>query len=248
MAVNDRNRLLPPGDVNAAYMQYINAQRNQAAAGGTDTGTAVPAAAGVKPFQYNFNEDALYQQAAQRYQQMGRQAMMDTMGHAQTMTGGYGNSYAQNAGQQAYQGYLQGLHDNLPQYQQMAMDKYKMDYSQYQDNQKLAQGQVDYLLSIGVQPDDQLLAMAGYSKQYVDNVMKPQAVGGGGGGSGGGGGGTGSGTTGSKGSRSGYVIANEALGQYKNASSDDKEKYLAAMMKAGAINGSELQALRDIWL
>ena len=78
-------------------------------------------------FQYDINADALYQQAAQRYLQQGQQAMMDTMGQASALTGGYGNSYAQNAGQQAYQGYLQGLTDLVPQYRQMALDQYQME-------------------------------------------------------------------------------------------------------------------------
>ena len=78
-------------------------------------------------FQYDINADALYQQAAQRYIQQGKQAMMDTMGQAAAMTGGYGNSYAQTAGQQTYHGYLQGLADLVPQYQQMALDRYRME-------------------------------------------------------------------------------------------------------------------------
>jgi hypothetical protein len=50
--------------------------------------------------------------------------MMDTMGQAAKMTGGYGNSYAQMAGQQAYQGYLQGLNDKVPELYQLALDRY----------------------------------------------------------------------------------------------------------------------------
>lgn len=78
-------------------------------------------------FQYDINADALYQQAAQRYIQQGKQAMMDTMGQAAALTGGYGNSYAQTVGQQTYQNYLLGLTDMIPQYQQMAMQKYQME-------------------------------------------------------------------------------------------------------------------------
>ena len=53
-------------------------------------------------FQYDVNADALYQQVAQNYMQQGQQAMMDTMGQAAALTGGYGNSYAQTAGQQQH--------------------------------------------------------------------------------------------------------------------------------------------------
>ena len=78
-------------------------------------------------FSYDLNSDALYQQYADQYQLMGQQAMMDTMGQAQAMTGGYGNSYAQSMGQQAYQGYLQRLNEVVPELYQMAYDRYNQE-------------------------------------------------------------------------------------------------------------------------
>ena len=45
-------------------------------------------------FQYDVNEDALYHQYKDLYTMQGQQAMVDTMGQAATLTGGYGNSYA----------------------------------------------------------------------------------------------------------------------------------------------------------
>lgn len=80
-----------------------------------------------KPFAYNVNEDALYQQYKDRYTQMGKQAMRDTMGQAAALTGGYGNTYAQNVGQQAYGQYMQGLTDKIPELYQLALDKYDRD-------------------------------------------------------------------------------------------------------------------------
>lgn len=58
------------------------------------------------PFKYDFNADPMYQMYKDRYLQQGRMAMQDTMGDAAALTGGYGNSYAATAGQQAYQSYL----------------------------------------------------------------------------------------------------------------------------------------------
>ena len=78
-------------------------------------------------FSYDLNGDALYQQYKGQYMAQGQQAMMDTMGQAQAMTGGYGNSYAQTAGQQTYQGYLQQLNDKVPELYQLALDKYQME-------------------------------------------------------------------------------------------------------------------------
>jgi hypothetical protein len=46
------------------------------------------------------------------------------MGQAAAMTGGYGNSYAATAGNQAYQAQLQNLNDIIPELYQMALDRY----------------------------------------------------------------------------------------------------------------------------
>lgn len=78
-------------------------------------------------FSYDLNADAIYQQYADQYIQQGKMAMMDTMGQAQAMTGGYGNSYAQSVGQQAYQGYLQQLNDIVPELYGMALDQYNQE-------------------------------------------------------------------------------------------------------------------------
>lgn len=76
-------------------------------------------------FQYDLNGDALYRQYKDRYTQMGRVAMQDTMGQAAALTGGYGSSYAQNVGQQAYNSYLQQLGDVVPELYQLAYDRYR---------------------------------------------------------------------------------------------------------------------------
>lgn len=94
-----------------------------------------------KDFQYDVNGDALYQQYKDRYVNLGRQAMMDTMGQAATLTGGYGNSYAQMAGQQAYQGYLQGLTDKIPELYQIALDRYNQQGQDLYNRYGLLSGQ-----------------------------------------------------------------------------------------------------------
>ena len=83
--------------------------------------------ANMKDFSYDVNGDALYQQYKDQYVTGGKMAMMDTMGQASAMTGGYGNSYAQSVGQQAYQGYLQQLNDKVPELYQLALSKYNSD-------------------------------------------------------------------------------------------------------------------------
>lgn len=76
-------------------------------------------------FKYEFNNDELFKSYADLYTQQGRQASMDTMGQAAGLTGGYGNSYAQNAGNQAYQQYLLSLYDR-------GMDLYDRAYQRYE--------------------------------------------------------------------------------------------------------------------
>ena len=86
-------------------------------------------------FSYDLNEDALYQQYKDKYIQQGKLAMADTMGQAAAMTGGYGNSYAQSVGQQAYNAHLDELNDIVPELYAMALDRYNREgqelYNQY---------------------------------------------------------------------------------------------------------------------
>lgn len=115
------------------------------------------------PFSYNFNEDGLYQMYKDHYTQMGQMAMMDTMGQAAAMTGGYGNSYAQTVGQQAYNQQLTQLNNIIPELYQMAyaryrdevqdllnmynmyMDRENQDYGRYKDNLSNWWKETDYL-------------------------------------------------------------------------------------------------------
>lgn len=94
-------------------------------------------------FSYDLNGDALYQQYKDKYIQQGKMAMMDTMGQAQAMTGGYGNSYAQSVGQQAYQGYLQQLNDIVPELYGMAQDQYNQEGQALYDQAALMAQQED---------------------------------------------------------------------------------------------------------
>jgi len=77
-------------------------------------------------FTYNLNADPLYEQYRQLYTQNGKKAMMDTVGEASAMTGGYSNSYAVTAGNQAYHEYLNNLND-------VAIDLRDRAYEQYGD-------------------------------------------------------------------------------------------------------------------
>jgi len=75
-------------------------------------------------FSYNPEEDGLYQAYRKQYTNLGRRAMEDTLGQAAALTGGYGSSYSQNAGQQAYDSYLIQLTNKIPELAQTARSAY----------------------------------------------------------------------------------------------------------------------------
>ena len=77
-------------------------------------------------FSYDVNKDPLYGAYKDEYIQQGKLAMKDTMGQAAALTGGYGNTYGQQVGQQAYDAYLQKLSAAIP-------ELYGMAYKMYQD-------------------------------------------------------------------------------------------------------------------
>lgn len=78
-----------------------------------------------KKFSYDMGTDPLYLQYREQYQRLGRLAMQDTMGQAAALTGGYGSTYGEQVGQQAYNAYLQNLNDIVPQLQQQAYQRYQ---------------------------------------------------------------------------------------------------------------------------
>ena len=115
-------------------------------------------------FSYDLNGDALYQQYKDKYTKQGKMAMGDAIGQASAMTGGYGNSYAQSVGQQAYQAQLDNLNDIVPELYRMAYEKYnqegqdlynqysmlgaqeEQDYGRYRDSASDWQSERDYLV------------------------------------------------------------------------------------------------------
>lgn len=88
---------------------------------------ALNAVANREKFSYDLDNDALFQKAKNQYQAMGKTAMVDTMGQAAALTGGYGNSYATMAGQQAYNSYLQDLNNSVGDYYAMALNAYNAE-------------------------------------------------------------------------------------------------------------------------
>lgn len=80
---------------------------------------------GRPKFEYDVNADPLYQQYKDNYIQQGKLAMRDTMGRAAALTGGYGSSYGQAVGQQAYDASLKDLAAVIPELYGLARDNYQ---------------------------------------------------------------------------------------------------------------------------
>ena len=86
-------------------------------------------------FKWSFNGDELFKMYADEYTQRGKQAAQDVMGQAAALTGGYGNSYAQAAANQAYDQYLTQLYDRgfdlRDRAYEMWKDQQNSKYDQY---------------------------------------------------------------------------------------------------------------------
>lgn len=101
-----------------------------------------------KPFQYDLNSDLLYKNLADSYTQAGQKAMRDTMGTAAGLTGGYGNSYAQQVGNQAYQERLTALNDQIPSLYEEALNAYLNEGNQLLQQYQLAAAHPGYVNAI----------------------------------------------------------------------------------------------------
>lgn len=84
-------------------------------------------------FKYDLQGDVLYQQYKEQYIDNADRAMRDTVGQVSSMTGGYGNSYAQTAGQQTYNEVMGGLNDIVPELYQIAQERYDAELQNKKD-------------------------------------------------------------------------------------------------------------------
>lgn len=80
---------------------------------------------GRGPFQYDQNEDVMWQQAKKTGLDAASLAMRDTTAQAAALSGGYGNSYAATVGQQVYNEGVADIMAMAPEYYQAAYQRYK---------------------------------------------------------------------------------------------------------------------------
>jgi hypothetical protein len=134
-------------------------------------------------FRYDAAADPLWQNYLEQYTTKGKMAMMDSMGQAAALTGGYGSSYGQQVGQQTYQGYLQEANQAIPEFYGMALDAYTREgdamaqqygmlgdlkadeYSRYMDDMNQYWQEVNY---------QQGLADQAYDRGYNEYLQSQQ--------------------------------------------------------------------------
>lgn len=92
-------------------------------------------------FEYDMGADPMYQKYKEQYTALGKLAMEDTVGQVSSLTGGYANSYAQTAGQQSYQNYMEQLNNMMPELYSMARSNYDAEGQQLYNEIALLEGQ-----------------------------------------------------------------------------------------------------------
>ena len=153
---------------------------------------------GRESFSYDLSDDTLYQMYKQNYADMGKLSMRDSMGQAAALTGGYGSSYGQAVGQQAYDSYLQQLNDVVPELYAQAYGRYQDEgdrlmqqyglaadlaadeYAKYQDAYNRYYTEQDYnyarlmdlINATGYKPTEDEAAAAGLTEAQVEKLLK----------------------------------------------------------------------------
>lgn len=95
---------------------------------------------GNSKFEYDLNKDAIYEQYKNQYQQQGEVASQQAQAEATALSGGFANSYAQTAGQQAYNSYITQLQSIVPQLYQQARSDYETNLANLYNQANLYSG------------------------------------------------------------------------------------------------------------
>lgn len=133
--------------------------------GGSDTDAQVAQAYQTvtgTPYKYNLDADATYQMYRDRYLQNAKRSMQDTMGQTAALTGGYGNTYSQFVGQQAYDETMRGLTDLIPQFEERAWNRRQQTYSQLSSS----------ILQTGYKPSAEELQAAGMTPDQANSLFQ----------------------------------------------------------------------------
>lgn len=84
-------------------------------------------------FSYDPEKDELYRQYKERYIEGGQNAADDAIARSAMRTGGMASSYATTAGALAYQDYMKGLNDKIPELSELAYQKWEDKQARLRD-------------------------------------------------------------------------------------------------------------------
>jgi len=121
-------------------------------------------------FSYDPQNDPGFQALKNQYVHQGQRAMQDTMGQAAGLTGGYGSTYAQSAGNQAYNEYLTQLNAQIPALQQQARAAWDAEGQRMLDRYNLALNQANTAYGQG----RDALGDLRYEQEYADDMAYRQ--------------------------------------------------------------------------
>lgn len=121
-------------------------------------------------FSYDAENDPMYQSLKNQYVHQGRRAMEDTMGQAAGLTGGYGSTYAQGVGNQAYNEYLTQLNGQIAGLAQQARANWDAEGDRMLDRYNLALNAAN--TAYGQARD--ALGDIRYDKEYADSQAYQQ--------------------------------------------------------------------------
>lgn len=121
-------------------------------------------------FSYDPKNDPGFQAMKNQYVHQGQRAMQDTMGQAAGLTGGYGSTYAQSAGNQAYNEYLTQLNAQIPVLQQQARAAWDAEGQRMLDRYNLALNQANTAYGQG----RDALGDLRYEQEYADDMAYRQ--------------------------------------------------------------------------
>lgn len=111
MAVTDKEKKYPDWWYQSPYQKELDSLAGQIE--------------GRPDFKFKVDQEAIYDYYKGEYDRQGQEAKLDTQAKGAALTGGYGNSYARQAGQRAYDGQMDSLREDVvPDLWQMALDKY----------------------------------------------------------------------------------------------------------------------------
>lgn len=115
-------------------------------------------------FEYSPETDEAFKSYAKMMMGQGELAMKDAMGQASSLTGGYGNSYAQTAGQQVYNDYAREVGAAESDFYDRALSRYN------------AEGN-DILNRIGVLENRETADRAAWEEEYAKDYATASADG-----------------------------------------------------------------------